>query len=90
MGMRGAEGRLNVQSCDLVGLADLDTSSPKVRASLAAYISHLASLGVAGVRIDAAKHMPAADVAHILDQAASPGLVVFQVVTLTGDDAYIA
>lgn len=71
--------RQNVQSCDLVGLADLDSAASKVRATLAAFIRRLAALGVGGVRIDAAKHMPAADVAHILEQADSPGLLVFQV-----------
>ncbi|KAK9813864.1 hypothetical protein WJX73_002356 [Symbiochloris irregularis] len=70
--------RQNVQSCDLVGLADLDTGSPAVRSRIAAYIAHLASLGVKGVRMDAAKHMPAADVAHILDMVSADRLSVVQ------------
>lgn len=72
-------GRRNVQSCDLVGLTDLDTASPAVRSRIAAYIAHLASLGVKGVRMDAAKHMPAADVAHILDLGGASSLGVLQV-----------
>ncbi len=48
-----------VQTCELVNLADLDTASPRVRETIVAYLSDLLSLGVAGFRIDAAKHMPA-------------------------------
>lgn len=47
----------NVQDCELLGLPDLDTGSPSVRGKLAAYLAELARLGVAGFRIDAAKHM---------------------------------
>ncbi|WP_027342591.1 alpha-amylase [Hamadaea tsunoensis] len=58
--------RDEVQNCDLVGLADLATERADVRAKLAAYLGDLLSLGVDGFRIDAAKHMPAADIAAIL------------------------
>jgi alpha-amylase len=60
--------RDEVQRCDLVGLPDLDTGNPKVRARIAQYINHLAGIGVAGLRIDAAKHIAAEDVQAILDQ----------------------
>lgn len=55
-----------VQNCDLVGLNDLKTESEYVRGKLAAYMNDLVGLGVAGFRIDAAKHMPTADIANIL------------------------
>ncbi|GAA1853905.1 alpha-amylase family protein [Microbacterium koreense] len=58
--------REQVQTCELVNLADLDTSAPAVRARLGAYLDDLLSLGVAGFRIDAAKHMAADDVAAIV------------------------
>ncbi|GAA2009873.1 alpha-amylase [Microbacterium ulmi] len=58
--------REQVQTCELVNLADLDTSSPAVRERIGAYLDDLLSLGVAGVRIDAAKHIAAADVAAIV------------------------
>jgi len=58
--------REQVQTCELVNLADLDTSSPSVRATITAYLEDLLSLGVAGFRIDAAKHMAAEDVAAIV------------------------
>ena len=47
----------NVQDCELVGLADLNTGSASVRQSLANYLVSLARIGVAGFRLDAAKHM---------------------------------
>jgi alpha-amylase len=47
----------NVQDCELVGLADLHTGLPAVREKIAAYLAELARLGVAGFRIDAAKHV---------------------------------
>ena len=47
----------NVQDCELLDLPDLDTELPYVRATLAGYLIKLARLGVAGFRIDAAKHI---------------------------------
>ncbi len=49
-----------VQSCELVNLADLATGHPEVQERLAAYLGDLLSLGVDGFRLDAAKHIPAA------------------------------
>lgn len=47
----------NVQDCELLGLPDLDTGSESVRRKIASYLVSLARLGVAGFRIDAAKHI---------------------------------
>ena len=47
----------NVQDCELVGLADLHTDVPGVQQKIADYLIGLVRLGVAGFRIDAAKHM---------------------------------
>ncbi len=55
-----------VQECELFSLPDLDTGSPSVRAKIAAYLSGLARLGVAGFRIDAAKHIQQAELDEIL------------------------
>ena len=55
-----------VQTCELVNLADLDTSSPDVQRKVVAYLSSLLDLGVDGFRIDAAKHIPADDLAAIV------------------------
>lgn len=57
-----------VQNCDLVGLNDLKTESDYVRGKIAAYMNDLLSMGVAGFRIDAAKHMPSGDVANIVSR----------------------
>jgi alpha-amylase len=66
--------RANVQNCELVGLADLDTGEDYVRGRIAAYLGDLLSLGVDGFRIDAAKHMPAADLANIKSRLSNPGV----------------
>lgn len=47
----------NVQDCELLGLADLNTGSPTVQQTIADYLIALAKLGVAGFRVDAAKHI---------------------------------
>ena len=57
--------RFLVQFCDLVGLNDLKTESNYVRQKIADYMNDLIGLGVAGFRIDAAKHMPSNDIAAI-------------------------
>lgn len=66
--------RSNVQNCELVGLADLDTGSDYVRSTIAGYLNHLTSLGVDGFRIDAAKHMAAGDLAAIKAKLTNPGV----------------
>ncbi|MFC8538425.1 carbohydrate-binding module family 20 domain-containing protein [Streptomyces sp. NPDC057249] len=66
--------RANVQNCELVGLADLDTGEDYVRGKIAGYLNDLLSLGVDGFRIDAAKHMPAGDLANIKSRLSNPGV----------------
>lgn len=68
------QDRVNVQYCELVGLADLDTGEEYVRTKIAGYMNDLLSLGVDGFRIDAAKHIPAADLAAIKGKLANPGV----------------
>ncbi len=77
-----------MQNCELVNLADLDTASEKVRTTLAGYLNELLELGVAGFRIDAAKHMPVEDVAAIMSMV-GPEYYVFQEV-LTGDSSVVS
>lgn len=57
-----------VQNCELLGLPDLKTGSPEVRAKIAGYLNSQIELGVSGFRVDAAKHMPAADLEAIVGQ----------------------
>ncbi|MCC2268813.1 alpha-amylase family protein [Streptomyces sp. CT1-17] len=68
------QDRYNVQHCELVGLADLDTSEEYVRGKIAGYLNDLLSLGVDGFRIDAAKHIPAADLANIRSRLSDPSV----------------
>ena len=60
------DSREQVQTCELVNLADLDTAATRVRETIEGYLQDLLSLGVAGFRIDAAKHIAADDVAAIV------------------------
>lgn len=62
------QDRWEVQECNLVNLADLNTSSPYVQGKIAAYLNDLVSLGVDGLRIDAVKHIAAADMQGILSK----------------------
>ncbi|MGW2960190.1 alpha-amylase [Streptomyces sp. NPDC001220] len=66
--------RWNVQHCELVGLADLDTGEEYVRKTIAGYLNDLLSLGVDGFRIDAAKHIPAEDLANIKTRLTNPSV----------------
>jgi alpha-amylase len=56
-GVDNYQSAVIVQDCELVGLADLNTGLPSVRQKIADYLVGLSRLGVAGFRIDAAKHM---------------------------------
>jgi alpha-amylase len=68
----------NVQDCELFGLADLHTGKPEVRGKIAAYLLSLVRMGVAGFRLDAAKHIQPVELDDILDRvnqgAAAAGL----------------
>ena len=55
--------------CELVGLSDLRTESDSVRTTIAGYLNKLMSYGVAGFRVDAAKHIGQADLDAIFKQA---------------------
>jgi alpha-amylase len=72
--------REQVQTCELVNLADLDTSSTEVRAAIVAYLDDLLSLGVAGFRIDAAKHIAADDVAAIVRELPEGTRIISEVI----------
>lgn len=67
-GVDNYNDRYNVQNCDLVGLTDFDTSSTYVQDQIVDYIETMAALGVAGVRIDAAKHIAASELKQILSR----------------------
>ncbi|HWV48220.1 MAG TPA: alpha-amylase family glycosyl hydrolase, partial [Microbacterium sp.] len=66
--------RANVQNCRLVSLQDLRTSSDYVRGKIAGYMNDLIGMGVAGFRIDAAKHIPASDLEAIKAKLTNPNV----------------
>ncbi|KAH9923707.1 glycoside hydrolase family 13 protein [Epithele typhae] len=66
-----------LQFFQLFGLADLKTESDYVRSRLAQFGSDLISLGVDGFRLDAAKHMPVADLKSIVSQLNTQGRNIF-------------
>lgn len=68
--------RYELQFCELLGLADLKTESPYVQNTLAAYLNRLLDMGVAGFRLDAAKHVPAGDLAAIIRKLKRPAYIV--------------
>ncbi|XP_055383832.1 alpha-amylase 1-like [Condylostylus longicornis] len=54
-----------VRDCELVGLRDLNQTKPHVREKIIEFLNDLIDLGVAGFRIDAAKHMWPRDLREI-------------------------
>ncbi|MGW7409023.1 alpha-amylase [Streptomyces sp. NPDC054833] len=79
--------RWNVQHCELVGLADLDTGEEYVRKTIAGYMNDLLTLGVDGFRIDAAKHIPAEDLANIKTRLTNPSVYWKQEVIYGANEA---
>ncbi|MCF3133304.1 alpha-amylase [Streptomyces olivochromogenes] len=79
--------RWNVQHCELVGLADLDTGEEYVRKAIAGYMNDLLTLGVDGFRIDAAKHIPADDLANIKSRLTNPSVYWKQEVIYGANEA---
>ncbi|KAK8767464.1 hypothetical protein V5799_005755 [Amblyomma americanum] len=57
-----------VRNCELVGLRDLNMGREHVRAKVADYLNRLIDFGVAGFRVDAAKHMWPHDLEAIYDR----------------------
>jgi alpha-amylase len=64
--IRDYQDAWEVRTCELAELADLNTSDEAVQEKIAAYLSDLLDMGVAGFRIDAAKHMDPGDIKAIL------------------------
>ena len=72
--------RWRVQHCDLVSLPDLRTESPRVQRRVAAYLNDLLQIGVAGFRLDAAKHVPSEDIRRLLAQVKGEPFVFQEVI----------
>ncbi|CAO1348163.1 unnamed protein product [Diamesa hyperborea] len=57
-----------VRNCELVGLHDLNQTLEDTRTKIVQFLNHLIDLGVAGFRIDAAKHMWPSDLKIIYNR----------------------
>ncbi|EAT40611.1 AAEL007673-PA [Aedes aegypti] len=57
-----------VRNCELLELPDLDQSKDWVRDKIVEFLDHLIELGVAGFRVDAAKHMYPQDMEVIFNR----------------------
>lgn len=57
-----------VRNCKLVGLSDLRLSTDYVRGEIAGYLNKLIDMGVAGFRVDAAKHMWPGDLENVFSR----------------------
>ena len=75
----------SIQNCDLSGLNDLKTESDYVRGKIANYLNDLTSLGVAGFRFDAAKHMPPADISNIVGRLTGHPYIYQEVIRGAGE-----
>src|SRR6185295_8441300 len=64
--------RSEIQNCELLDLSDLATESEYVRGKEVGYLNHLLDIGVDGFRLDAAKHVPASDLATIISRLNRP------------------
>ena len=77
--------RWKVQNCDLEQLADLDTGSAQVQSTIAAYLNNLIKMGVAGFRIDAAKHMDTNEIHAILAKVQGNPEIIQEVIEGYGE-----
>ncbi len=66
--------RWEAQNCEMGDLPDLDTGEEHVRKTIAGYLNDLLSLGIDGFRVDAAKHIPEADLVNIKSRLTDPGV----------------
>ena len=83
--IRDYSSRYEVQTCELVNLADLDTGAPHVQEKIADYLNDLVGLGVAGFRIDATKHIAADDLRAILGRVRGNPYVYQEVIDQGGE-----
>ena len=83
--IRNYQDLWEVQNCQLGTLDDLDTGKPSVQGKIAAYLNDLLSLGVAGFRLDAVKHIAHNEVTEILQQVDGDPFVFQEVIDRGGE-----
>jgi alpha-amylase len=69
-----------IQQCELLGMSDLNTGKPKVRDAIVKFLRDLRTLGAAGFRIDAAKHIAASELKQIVEQLPSDTTFISEVI----------
>ncbi len=74
-----------IQNCQLGTLDDLDTGKPSVQSKIAAYLNDLMSLGVAGFRLDAVKHVAHKEVTEILQRVEGDPFIFQEVIDRGGE-----
>jgi len=84
-GLRNFSDLYELQNCELLGMADLDTASPAVQEKQAAFLNHLLDLGVKGFRIDAAKHISPADLNGLFARLNRPNYRVLELILSPGE-----
>lgn len=85
--IRDQGSRNEIHTCELATLPDLDTGNEHVRNTLAAYLQDLVDVGVAGIRVDAAKHMSPTDLRAIFGRVRGPLYVYQEVIDNDGRGA---
>jgi alpha-amylase len=83
--IRNYQDLWEIQNCQLGTLDDLDTGKPSVQNKIAAYLNDLLSLGVAGFRLDAVKHIAHDEVAEILQLVDGDPFVFQEVIDRGGE-----
>lgn len=83
--IRNYQDRWEVQNCELLGLADLNTGAESVRTTVANFLNEQIDMGVRGFRIDAAKHIAASDIGGIVGKLNKSPFVFQEVIDQGGE-----
>ena len=83
--IRNYQDRWEVQNCELLGLADLNTGAEPVRRTIADFLNEQIRIGVRGFRIDAAKHMAASDIGAIVSKLSKSSFIFQEVIDQGGE-----
>lgn len=83
--IRNYQNRSEVQYCQLVGLADLKTGSFWVRKQIHNYLDDLKSIGIQGIRIDAAKHIAAHELQQLISEVPNNWSIYSEVIDYGGE-----
>lgn len=80
LAIRNYQDRFEVQHCELAELPDLNTGSERVQAVQRGFINELFSLGIRGFRVDAAKHVDAAELQKIFQDVQKQAWIYLEII----------